>query len=356
MIYHCLVGCITVSFVVALIDLFRGSPWGVGNELQRGFDMAGPLLLLMTGYICLAPVLAAVLKPSLLPLAHLFGVDPSFAAGLCLAVDSGGAPLAMEMADSHVLGKFSGYVVGSVLGPTLTFTVPVALMGKKLKESIPIINGLMAGIIASPIGIFVGGLLLGLPLGILLKQMVPLVLFVLFLTVLLQKYPHLMAAFLVLLAKFSLIVSYGGLACVLIQKVLSYSILPDLLPFEDAIVTIGGIALLLGGAYPFVVFIHRLTASCLDPILIKFGFSEEGAAGLMMTVVNSMAMFSRLGKMSENDVVLNTAFAVSGAWLLGDHFCFVAQVEPGLLMPVFISKLVASLASLCFARFVLLRQ
>lgn len=60
----------------------------------------------MTGYICLAPVLAAVLKPSLLPLAHLFGVDPSFAAGLCLAVDSGGAPLAMEMADSHVLGKF----------------------------------------------------------------------------------------------------------------------------------------------------------------------------------------------------------------------------------------------------------
>lgn len=42
MIYHCLVGCITVSFVVALIDLFRGSPWGVGNELQRGFDMAGP--------------------------------------------------------------------------------------------------------------------------------------------------------------------------------------------------------------------------------------------------------------------------------------------------------------------------
>lgn len=75
MIYHCLVGCITVSFVVALIDLFRGSPWGVGNELQRGFDMAGPLLLLMTGYICLAPVLAAVLKPSLLPLAHLFGVE-----------------------------------------------------------------------------------------------------------------------------------------------------------------------------------------------------------------------------------------------------------------------------------------
>ena len=71
----------------------------------------------------------------------------------------------------------------------------------------------------------------------------------------------------------------------------------------------------------------------------------------MMTVVNSMAMFSRLGKMSENDVVLNTAFAVSGAWLLGDHFCFVAQVEPGLLMPVFISKLVASLASLCFCAF-----
>lgn len=144
-----------------------------------------------------------------------------------------------------------------------------------------------------------GGLLLGLPLGILLKQMVPLVLFVLFLTVLLQKCPHLMAAFLVLLAKVSLIVSYGGLACVLIQEVLSYSILPDLLPFEDATVTIGGIALLLGGAYPFVVFIHRLTASYLDPILIKFGFSEEGVAGLMMTVVNSMAMFSRLGKMSE---------------------------------------------------------
>jgi ethanolamine transporter len=299
--------------MLAIVDLFRGSPWGIGEELRKGFDMAGPLLLLAGGYICLAPVLADFLKPHLLPLSNILGVDPSFIVGLFLAVDSGGAPLAAQIANDQQLGIFSGYIVGSVLGPTLTFTVPVALMGKNREESFPLIQGLLAGIIASPVGIFAGGILMGLSIPVLTRQMIPLIACVLLLAAALVKFPHIMASCLVYVARLSLMITYGGLVCALAQKLFSWSILPGLLPFDEAAVIIGGIALLLGGAYPFVCILYKLFRPCIKACLSIFHLSEEGTSGIMMTLVNSMATFTQMRSMPKRDVVLNTAFAVSGA-------------------------------------------
>jgi ethanolamine transporter len=347
--YHFLMGCIVVSFLIALIDLFRGSPWGIGEELHKGFDMAGPLLLLMTGYICLAPVLAAFLKPRLLPVSDILGVDPSFIVGLILAVDSGGASLAAQIANDQQLGIFSGYIVGSVLGPTLTFTVPVALMGKNREESFPLIQGLLAGVIASPVGIFVGGVLMEIPMPVLLRQMVPLLACVMLLAAALVKAPYVVASALMYVARFSLVITYGGLVCVLVQKLFSWSILPGLLPFNEAAVTVGGIALLLGGAYPFVRIIYKVFRPCIKACLSVFHLTEEGSGGIMMTLVNSMATFTRMKSMSTRDVVLNTAFAISGAWMLGDHLGFVVQTKPDVIVPVILSKLGASAAALFLA-------
>lgn len=50
-----------------------------------------------------------------------------FAATL-LANDMGGYPLAaMELATDPLVGKFAGLILGSMMGATIVFTIPVAL-------------------------------------------------------------------------------------------------------------------------------------------------------------------------------------------------------------------------------------
>ena len=81
----------------------------------------------MIGIICLAPVLAGLLRPVVVPLYSFLGADPAMFAGTILANDMGGAPLAKELALTPEAGQFGGLIVGSMLGPTVVFTIPVAL-------------------------------------------------------------------------------------------------------------------------------------------------------------------------------------------------------------------------------------
>ena len=57
----------------------------------------GSLALAMAGVITLAPVLAAILKPVVVPVFGLLGADPAMFAGTILACDMGGGALAVEM-------------------------------------------------------------------------------------------------------------------------------------------------------------------------------------------------------------------------------------------------------------------
>ena len=52
-----------------------------------------------------------------------------------LACDMGGYPLAKELALTAQAASFSGVIIGSMMGPTIDFTIPVAL-GELKKKTI----------------------------------------------------------------------------------------------------------------------------------------------------------------------------------------------------------------------------
>ena len=70
--------------------------------------------------------------------------------------------LAQELALTQEAGQFGGLIVGSMLGPTIVFTIPVAL-GIIKKEDRPYLGaGVLAGMITIPIGCIVGGLVMNM--------------------------------------------------------------------------------------------------------------------------------------------------------------------------------------------------
>lgn len=87
-----------IFMALGAIDKCIGNKFGLGEKFEEGIMAMGSLALAMVGVISLAPVLADILKPVIVPLFNLLGADPAMFAGSLLANDMGGAPLAMELA------------------------------------------------------------------------------------------------------------------------------------------------------------------------------------------------------------------------------------------------------------------
>ena len=113
--------------VLGAIDKIIGNKFGLGEKFEEGIMAIGTLSISMVGIIALAPVIAEILKPVIVPLFGFLGADPAMFAGSILANDMGGAPLAEALAIDPNAGLFGGLIVGAMLGPTIVFTIPVGL-------------------------------------------------------------------------------------------------------------------------------------------------------------------------------------------------------------------------------------
>ena len=150
---------IMVAFMVlGALDKIIGNKFGLGEKFDEGIMAMGALAIAMVGVVSLAPVLANILKPIVVPLYGFLGADPAMFATTLLANDMGGYPLAMELALTKEAGLFAGLILGAMMGPTIVFTIPVAL-GIIQKEDHPFLaQGVLAGLITIPIGCLAGGL------------------------------------------------------------------------------------------------------------------------------------------------------------------------------------------------------
>ncbi|MCI9027318.1 MAG: ethanolamine utilization protein EutH [Lawsonibacter sp.] len=63
----------------------------------------------------MAPVIARMLSPVVVPLLRGVEIDPSMFAGILFINDSGSAALALELTDNPDMGHFSGQIVGSMV-------------------------------------------------------------------------------------------------------------------------------------------------------------------------------------------------------------------------------------------------
>ncbi len=120
----------------------------------------GALGLAMVGMTALAPVLAHLLGPVIIPLLDgMLGANPSMFAGTLLACDMGGFFLAKELAGGDVAAwMYSGLILGSMMGPTIVFSIPVALGIIEPTDRRWLALGVLAGIVTIPIGCIAGGL------------------------------------------------------------------------------------------------------------------------------------------------------------------------------------------------------
>lgn len=353
-----------IFMLVGAIDKIRGNKLGYGEKFDEGFNAMGPLAASMAGVVAAAPVLAIILQPIIVPIYSLFGADASMFATTLLACDMGGYPLAMQMAGNEAIGNFSGLILGTMMGPTLVFTIPVALSIIK-KEDRPYLGaGIFAGMITIPIGCIVGGLVMNMTpykmdIIAIIRNLIPVIIIAALIVVGLWFAPlKMINGF----SKFGtgvtiVITAFTAIAVFEYQTGIKFPLLnimveadaDGVVPLENGLLTCGIISIVLIGAFPMVLWITRTFGGALNALGKKFGMDEESSAGLVATLANNIAMFNIMDKMNPKGKLLNVAFAVSAAFVFGDHLGFTAGVNQDMILPMIIGKLVAGITAFIVA-------
>ena len=309
----------------------------------------GSLALAMLGIICLAPVLAGLLKPVVVPVFRLLGADPAMFAGSILASDMGGGALAQQMTEDPQAALFGGVLCGSMLGATVVFTIPVALGILEEKDRPFLAKGILAGVVTVPVGLLVGGLLMGMPILKILGNLVPIVLIAGLIALGLWRAEAAMIKGFGIFGKGIIALITVGLAAGIFEAVTGISLIPGLAPIEDGFLTVGAIAIVLAGAFPLVAVLTKLLRRPLLKLGITLGINETAAAGLIASLANSIATFNLVKDMDDRGKVVNVAFAVSAAFVFGDHMGFTAGFAPEVLPAMIVSKLVGGVSAVAVA-------
>ena len=341
---------IMVGFMVlGALDKIIGNKFGLGEKFDEGIMAMGSLAVAMVGVVSLAPVLAKVLKPVVVPIYTALGADPSMFATTLLANDMGGYPLAMELALTHEAGLFAGLILGAMMGPTIVFTIPVAL-GIIQKEDHPFLaKGVLAGLITIPLGCLAGGLVAGFDVMMILKNLVPIIIVSLLLSLGLWKAPEKMINGFIVFGKGVVIVITAGLAAIIVETLTGIVVIPGMAPVSDGIEIVGSIALMLAGAFPMVYVITKVFSKPLMRLGKVLGMNDVSAAGMVASLANNIPMFGLMKDMDNRGKVLNVAFAVSASFVFGDHLGFTAGVAQEMIFPMVVGKLVAGITAVMVA-------
>lgn len=344
--HEVLIDMMAVFALLGGLDRILGGRFGLGSRFEEGILSMGSLALAMVGIVSLAPVLAGILKPIVVPVYRLLGADPAMFAGTVLACDMGGGPLARQLTADPQAADLGGVITGSMLGATVVFTIPVA-MGILEEEDRPAMaKGILCGMVAIPFGILAGGLTAGYAFSMVLRNLVPIVLMALLIALGLWRAEKAMVAAFTAFGKILVAVVTVGLSGAIIQALTGFAVIPGLAPISEGFETVGTIAIVLAGAFPLVYVLTRVLNKPLMALGKLLGINEPASAGLIASLANSIATFGMVKDMDDRGKVVNIAFAVPAAFVFGDHLGFTAGFAPELLPAMIVGKLVGGVVAL----------
>lgn len=221
----------------------------------------------------------------------------------------------------------------------MVFNIPVALGIIAPEDRPALAKGVLAGIVTIPLGAFLGGVTAGFPLGMILRNLVPIVLFALLIALGLWRFERAMITGFLWFGRLILAVITVGLAAAIFEQLTGVVIISGMAPLSEGVEVVAEIGFVLAGAFPLVWALTKIFRKPLLKLGGLLGMNDVAAAGMVASLANSIPMFGMMKDMDQRGKVVNVAFAVPAAFVFGDHLGFTAGFDAPMLAPVIVGKL-----------------
>lgn len=335
--------------ILGALDRLAGNRLGIGEEFERGFQLFGSLALSMIGMIVLVPLLANAMQPALAFLHQKLGVEPSVVPASLIANDMGGAALSVQVAANEELGLYNALVVSCMMGGTIAFTIPVSLTAVPREKHRELLLGMLCGIVTIPVGCLAAGVLARVPFGLLLRDLLPLILFSAVLAVGLAFCPEICAKIFRGLGLVIKALITAGLALSVLNYLTGIELISGLTPLEEAAAVPLSCSIFLTGVLPLLALLSRLIARPMRALGGVIRVNESSVMGFVATLASGITTFALMEKMDKKGVMLNAAFSISAAFVFSDHLAFTMAFCSDYVGPVTAGKLVGGITALGLA-------
>ena len=344
-----------ISVVVLAFSLLGASDYLIGNKLkvgkefERAFALFCPMALSMLGMLVIAPAVGAWLTPFFDGFYRLLGIDPSIIPASLFANDMGGMSIAQSICKTESVGGFNAFVVSSMMGCVISFTIPFSIGIVKKEQHKELFFGLLCGIVTVPVGSFVAGLLCKLPVVALFINLLPLVLLSALLGALLLLAPQKCMKCFAIFGVFMRVVGVVGLLLAIFTFLTKVQISPYFDSLENAAFVCVNACVTLSGMLPLMAIVARLLDKPLRCLGKKLGINSVATLALFGSLVTNASTFGAMEKMDKKGVVLNAAFAVSASFVFGSHLAFTMAFDGSYILPMIVGKLISGLCAVLLA-------
>lgn len=337
--------------VLGALDTLLGNKWGLGAEFEKGFSIFVPMVLSMLGILVLAPAIGQWLMPFFQWFYSVVGIDPSIIPASIFANDMGGTVLALSACRDAAVGGFSAFVVSSMLGCVISFTIPFALGVVKPHQHKEMFFGFLCGIVTIPVGCFVSGLVCGIKVGTLLLTLLPILLISAILCILLLLFANACIKAFFVFGTAIRWVSVVGLVLGIFTFLTKISINPYFDTFENAAMVCVNACVTLSGALPFMFVLLKLLNKPMQRIGKRIGIDALSTVSLMTVLVTSAPVFGVMERMNKKGVVMNSAFAVSASFAFGSHLAYTMAMDGSYIFPMVLGKVISGVCGVVLAFF-----
>lgn len=364
--------------VLGMIGSIRSEDNPLGKEWQKGLFAIGEIFWSVGGFMAALPYFQKLVAFMFTDFSKLFGVDPAVVASSWIVIDSGGYQLAEGLSTSNETWILS-YFSSAMLGCVMCFAIPIGLAMLKSRDHKYFSLGILGGVLSTPIGVFVGGVLLmiinpplrsiistsapqdmrlNLTLPMIIQNLLPLTVICIIIALALHFFPKAMVkgftvfgrvliAALKIIFMIAVIETYTGLFTDIFgNSWLLQPIVADERDLVRALEICGMVGMMMAGAYPMIYLIQKYLGKQLLGLGKLLGFKPEGAAALIGLLFNEMAMFGLFDKMNPRDKVRSLAFANCAAFVLADQLTYTLNFQPNLYLVFLVAKLAGGLAAL----------
>ena len=295
----------------------------LGRAFQDGLHAMANMFIPICGLMASVPFLKVFISKVFGPVFALFGGDPVVAAAIIMPPDCGSFALATEIGQSADLFPVI-IAIGFMCASTIAFNVPIGLSMLDKGDHKYLALGTMSGFLSVPFGVFITSVIVMfthpairstfssvgepdhvvvLTLGMLLRNMIPLVVICVLLALGLKFFPNgmvkgfmvfgkLMTGALTLVVVACILQHYTGLFTDILGVGWGFDpILADEENTFRAVELLGTIAMMLTGAFPMVTLIRRYLGKPLEKLGRLAGLEASGSVGLVACLPNGLAMF-----------------------------------------------------------------
>ena len=334
------------------LDYLIGNRFGIGEEFKKAFSLFCPMALSMLGMIVIAPAIGVWLTPAFEGFYRMFGLDPSIIPASLFANDMGGTPLAQSVCQSTEIGNYNAFVVSSMMGCVISFTIPFSLGIVSKHQRKDLFLGLICGMITVPVGCFVAGLVCKLAPLTLLLNLLPLILLSVIIGVALIFAPNACIKCFEIFGIVMKVLAIVGLLFSMFTFLTRIEISPYFDSFENGAFVCANACVTLSGTLSFMFVVIKLLEKPLNRFGAKLGINGVSAFALLGTLVTNASTFGVMDKMDRKGVVLNSAFAVSAAFVFGGHLAFTMAFDGNYVLPMIVGKLLSGISAVALAFFV----